>query len=60
MGLIRMKPFTKHRTKHRLNLMINLIPNSMVLIGAWPSSINIMGIDTTNFILLLMHLRNGM
>ena len=47
MGLRRMKPVTKHRTKHRS-------------IGAWPSQMNTMGINTTNFISLLTNLRNGM
>ena len=32
----------------------------MVLIDVWPSLINIVGIDTTNFILMLTNLRNGM
>ena len=60
MGLIRMKPVTKHEANHRSNLMINLTSNYMVLIGAWPSLINTMGIKTINFISLLMNLGNRM
>ena len=32
----------------------------MVLIGAWPSLINTMGVKTTDFISLLTNLGNGM
>ena len=55
MGLISMKPTTKHEVNHRLNLMINLTSNEMALIGAWPSLTSTMGIKTTDFISLLMN-----
>ena len=60
MGLVRMKPTTKHKTNHRSNLMINLTLNKMVLLGAWPSLTSTMGIKTTDFVLLLTNSGNGM
>ena len=59
-GLIRMKQTTNHKVNHRLNLMINLTWNEMVLICAWPLLTNTMGIKTTDFVLLPTNSGNGM